>query len=47
MTPDLDPFRVYPSSPSAELMGVATAYVRFEDEAEARSVMAANWTGDS
>jgi len=43
MTPELEPYRVNPADPAREIAGGETAFLRFKDEAEAKSVLAGYW----
>jgi len=43
-TDDLAPYRATPRNPRRVFAGAETIYLRFEDEAEARSMLGAYWT---
>jgi hypothetical protein len=43
-TDDLAPYRTTPRNPRRVFAGAETIYLRFEDEAEARSMLGAYWT---
>jgi hypothetical protein len=42
-TDDLAPYRTAPRNPRRVFAGAETIYLRFEDEAEARSMLGAYW----
>jgi hypothetical protein len=43
-TDDLAPYRATPRNPRRVFAGAETVFLRFEDEAEARSMLGAYWT---
>jgi hypothetical protein len=43
-TDALEPYRTTPRNPRRVFAGAETIYLRFEDEAEARSMLGAYWT---
>jgi hypothetical protein len=43
-TDALEPYRATPRNPRRVFAGAETIYLRFEDEAEARSMLGAYWT---
>jgi len=43
-TDALEPYRTAPRNPRRVFAGAETIYLRFEDEAEARSMLGAYWT---
>jgi hypothetical protein len=43
MTPELELYRVTPTSPERVFAGAETVFLKFADEAEARSVLGAYW----
>jgi hypothetical protein len=43
-TDDLAPYRTTPRNPRRVFAGAETIYLRFENEAEARSMLGAYWT---
>jgi hypothetical protein len=43
-TDELEPYRTAPRNPRRVFAGAETVFLRFEDEAEARSMLANYWT---
>ncbi len=46
-TPELEPYRATPRNPRRVFAGAETVFLRFADEAEARSLLGAYWVEES